>query len=182
MRKLLAPAVVLAAMFTAAQAAEIESGLKVGDSPDAFIVKDVTGPAQGTSLCYRCRYGNRPVVSIFARQVNDELASLIKQIDGVVGENKEKDMAAFVVLLSEDADGAAAQLSELAKDKEISATPLTVFDGIAGPPEYSISEDADITVMMWVESEVKVNHALAAGDLNEEKIKEIVSATSEILN
>lgn len=167
---------------TLLSAVEIESGLPVGESPPAFNVKDITGPAQGTSLCYRCRYGNRPVVSIFAREVNDELATLIKEIDGVVGKNSEQEMAAFVVLLSEDADGAASQLEELAEKQEIGATPLTVFDGIAGPPAYQISEDADVTVLMWVESEVKVNHALAADDLNEEKIKEIVGTTKSILN
>jgi hypothetical protein len=156
---MLTPAVALAAVSMGAMlfAAEIESGLPVGESPPAFNVKDITGPAQGTSLCYRCRYGNRPVVSIFAREVNEEVASLIKQIDGIVGANGDQDMAAFVVLLSEDADTAAPQLTTLAEEQKISDTPLTIFDGVAGPPSYSIAEDADITVMMWVGSEVKVN-------------------------
>jgi hypothetical protein len=55
MRRVLAPTVALAAMATGAMllAAEIESGLQVGDSTTAFNVKDITGPAAGTSLCYR---------------------------------------------------------------------------------------------------------------------------------
>ena len=43
-----------------------ESGLKVGDAPPPYNVKDVTGPSAGKSLCYRCQYGQRPVVNIFA--------------------------------------------------------------------------------------------------------------------
>jgi hypothetical protein len=121
------------------------------------------------------------VVNIFAREITDDLASLVKQIDDTVGKNEEKKMAAFVVLLSEDADAAAAPLEKLAEEHKISHTPLTVFDGVAGPPEYSIAEDADVTVMMWVGGKVKINHALRKDELKPDKIKEIVEGTSQIL-
>ena len=121
------------------------------------------------------------MVTIFAREITDELASLVKQIDEVVSENDDQDMRAFVVLLAEDPDAAAPQLVKLADEQEITETPLTIFDGVAGPPEYSIAEDADVTVLMWVEGEVKVNRALGAGELNAETIEEIIATTSEIL-
>jgi hypothetical protein len=31
----------------------VQSGLKVGESVNAFHVDDITGPNKGTSLCYR---------------------------------------------------------------------------------------------------------------------------------
>ncbi len=34
-------------------AAELQSGLQVGDHAGAFNVKDITGPNKGKSLCYR---------------------------------------------------------------------------------------------------------------------------------
>ena len=34
-------------------AADLESGLQVGDSAGFFLVKDCTGPSAGESLCYR---------------------------------------------------------------------------------------------------------------------------------
>ena len=34
-------------------AAELQSGLKVGDACGPFNVKDITGPNKGKSLCYR---------------------------------------------------------------------------------------------------------------------------------
>lgn len=34
-------------------AADLKSGLQVGESAGAFNVKDVTGPSKGKSLCYR---------------------------------------------------------------------------------------------------------------------------------
>ena len=46
-------AVLVACTATVVIAGGIESGLQVGDAAGAFNVKDVTGPRQGTSLCYR---------------------------------------------------------------------------------------------------------------------------------
>lgn len=158
------------------------SGLQVGDQPGAFQVKDITGPNKGKSLCYRCNYGSRPVVNVFAREVNDELARLIKEVDGVVGQHSDKKMAAFVVVLAEDADRIAPQLEELAKKNNIKNVPLTIFDGDAGPSDYKLAKDADVTVMMWNNSEVKANKALAKGQLNADAIKTIIGDTQKILN
>ena len=161
--------------------AEVKSGLQVGDSCGAFNVKDITGPNKGTSLCYRCKYGTRPVITIFTCEVNDELAKLVKEVDGVVGKNSDQKMAAFVVVLAEDADKVAPKLEALAKKEGIKNVPLTIFDGEAGPEDYKIAKDASVTVMMWTKSEVKVNHALEKGGLNDSTIKEIIADSSKIL-
>lgn len=41
------------AACSVAVAAELQSGLQVGDHAGAFNVRDVTGPNKGKSLCYR---------------------------------------------------------------------------------------------------------------------------------
>ena len=43
----------LTVSFAVAAAAELESGLQVGDSAGPYNVKDCTGPNAGKSLCYR---------------------------------------------------------------------------------------------------------------------------------
>ena len=53
---------------------------------------------------------------------------------------------------------------------------------MTGPENYKLSKDAEVTVMMWVESEVKVNHAFAKGKLDKKAIEEIVAETKKILN
>ena len=53
MQRFLVPAAALCVVVGAAVAADLESGLKVGQSAGAFNVKDITGPKKGTSLCYR---------------------------------------------------------------------------------------------------------------------------------
>lgn len=166
-----------------AGAAELKSGLQVGDYPDAFHVTDVTGPSAGEPLCYRCRYGARPVVSIFARKMDDNVKKLIKQIDQVVGKHHEEDrMAAFVVLLSDEPQQHEKTLATVAKESKLKHTPLTTYKTAAGPRKYKIHEDAAVTVMMWVENDVKSNHTFAAGKLNDAAIKKVVADTATILN
>lgn len=55
MRTLVVPSVALIALSVSAivLAADIKSGLQVGEHAGAYNVKDITGPNAGKSLCYR---------------------------------------------------------------------------------------------------------------------------------
>jgi hypothetical protein len=181
MKKLLAPAVGLL-LAVAAFAADGAATLQVGDEVGPFYVKDVTGPAAGTALCYRCRYGDQPVVSVFAREVNDELAALLKEIDAVVGKNSDHEMAAFLVVLTDDPAGQEEKLKQLATDAGLKNVPLTTFEDVSGPRSYKLAKDADFTVMMWVDGKVQVNHTFKKGDLTEQTIATVVKDTGKILN
>lgn len=181
MKKMLACLCVMAMVCVVAVAAELESGLAPGEKVGAYNVKDITGPNAGKSLCYRCKFGARPVVNVFVREVDDNLAKLVVEIDKIVAQNEEKKMAAFVTVLAEDADKIAPKLEEIAKKNDIKNVPLTIFDGASGPESYKISKDADVTVMMWNKGEVKASVALAKGKLDATAIKSVVSNTSKIL-
>jgi hypothetical protein len=122
-------------------------------------------------------------VNIFTRSLDDNLASLVKQVDEVVAANKDKQMASFVVLLTDDPDEAESQLKAFADKHGIKVTPLTMFDGPAGPEKYNIAKEADVTVHLWVgPKEVKANHAFAKGKLDAKGIAAIISDTGKILN
>lgn len=181
MRKCLSLAVAVLLAGGLAVAAELQSGLAKGDFVAAFDVLDCSGPSKGDTLCYRCKYGNRPVVSIFTRELTPEVTELTKKIDETVGKNADAKMAGFVVLLSDDAKAAAPKLEEAAKKNSIKNLPLTAFDGKTGPKSYKISDDAQVTVMMWVDSEVKVSKGYKAGELKKADIDKLVAETKQIL-
>jgi len=176
-----AVACLLAVAGVAIAADKLESGLPVGETVPAFNVRDITGPNKDKTLCYRCQYGARPVVTVFTRELTDNVKDLVKKIDAKVGDNKDKKMAAFVVVLTEDPDAIEPKLKTLAEDAKIANTPLTIVEGAAGPPEYKLSKDAEVTVMMWVDSEVKVNQAFAKGKLDKKAIETLVGETKKIL-
>jgi hypothetical protein len=121
------------------------------------------------------------VVNVFAREITDDLISLIRKLDETIGDNGAKKMAGFVVLLTDDPDPLEKKLETLAEKHKLENLPLTVFDGIAGPRSYKIAEKADVTVMMWVESTVKVNHVFEKGKLDKAAIETILKDTEKIL-
>lgn len=184
MKKLVATtfALVIAAGVAVGVAEELKSGLPLGDKVPAFNVKDVTGPSKGTSLCYRCQYGARPVVTIFTRKLDDNVSNLVKEVDGLVAKNSDKQMKAFVVVLSNDPDAEEKKLTEVAQKAGIKNVPLTVFENEAGPGNYKIAKDAEVTVMMWNKGEVKANQAFAKDKFNKDSVKGVVADTAKILN
>jgi hypothetical protein len=116
------------------------------------------------------------VVCVFARKTSEPLASLVKQIDKKIGENRQ--LKSFVVLLSDKGDN---DLKKLAKDSSIKNVPLTMHRDPAGLPDYDITRDAaDVTVLMWNHHKVKVNRAFK-GDLTEKDIRLIVDDVPKVL-
>lgn len=184
MRKFVAFCILGLALSTTsvAGAGDLKSGLQVDDFPGAFNVTDITGPSAGEKLCYRCQYGARPVVSIFVRKMDENTVKLVKELDAVVGKHADQKMAAFVTVLSDDPDAQETALKKVAAEQNIKSTPLTVFENAVGPAKYKINEKAAVTVMMWVDSNVKANHAFADGELNADAITKVVKDTEKILN
>ncbi len=121
------------------------------------------------------------MVNIFAREITENLTSLVKQIDEKVSANTDQKMAGFVVLLTDDPDAVEPRLKELAEKQKIAKTPLTIFDGVAGPENYKIAEMADVTIMMWVGGKVKVNHVFEKGKLDKKAVAQVVKDTEKIL-
>lgn len=153
----------------AQDAKPLRSGLQPGDKAGAFNVQDVTGPRKGKSLCYACAFGRQAVVNIQAREMSPALIGMIKELDAIVdspasikGDSKH----AFVVYITDDPEFAAKELSEIAQRHKIKNIPLTIFDELTGPVGYKLTPDAEVTIMMWRDTVVAVNHAVLTGDLS----------------
>ena len=115
---------------------------------------------------------------MFARAASEPLASLVKKIDDKIGENKK--LKAFVVILSKDAEKTSSELKKLAETSAIQHVPLTMLGDLGGPPDYELSKDAAITVLMWNKQKVAVNHAYK-GELTAKEIDAITADIPKIL-
>jgi hypothetical protein len=115
---------------------------------------------------------------IFAREVSDNLTSLVKKIDAADAKQKGK-MGSFVVFCSDD-ENLKKKLEELADKEKIKKTVLTI-ENPSGPEGYDIAKDADITVLLYVGQRVKVNHAYKKGELTSREVDRIVSELPKIL-
>lgn len=123
------------------------------------------------------------MINIQARAITDPLTSLVKQIDNLVGSaaDKKAPNKAFVVLITDDPDGAAPQLEALANREGIENTPLTIFNRLAGPRGYHIAKEAEVTVMMWKKGTVEVNHAFRKGELDQKAVAQVVADAKKFL-
>src|SRR5262245_45811094 len=119
---------------------------------------------------------------IFAREVNDPLASLVKKLDAEVAKQGQKKMAAFVVLLTED-DAAETKLKEMAEKNGIKNVSLAL-DKPAGPykKDAAVNPEADVTAVLYVAHSVKANHAFKKGEFSEAGVEQVVADLPKILN
>lgn len=163
-------------------AASADDRLEIGAVVREFYVQDVTGPAAGNELCYRCRYGNRPVIAIFARRTSDQLAALVKEVDDAVDRNSDKELAAFVVLMTDEPAEQEDALRTWAEQHEFQKVPLTLFDDELGPRAYRLKRDADVTVMMWVGGQLAVNESFDRDGLSPEAVAGVIRNTGKILD
>ncbi len=116
---------------------------------------------------------------IFAREINDGLASLVKKVDEATVQNKASKMGSFVVFCS-DEEGLEKKIKELADKEQIKKTVLTL-DNPSGPEGYKVAKDADITVVLYVDQEVKANFAFKKGEMKEADVEKILASLSKIL-
>jgi hypothetical protein len=137
------------ALVATGYAGEVQSG-----PPDRaggpFDVRAITGEHRKgdtkEQLCYFCQHNAqaRPaVVMIFTQKADDNLASLVKAVDGVQKSNK--DLGTVVVGVGGVTDADFEKLQETHKF----TTPLTVAVDKDGPAKYDLNKDAAVTVLVY---------------------------------
>jgi len=189
MKKALACSLTVAvvAMASVASAEALKSGLQPGEKIGAYYVEKCAGNPndgvdEGEKLCYRCELGNRPVVAIFARSADKELASLMKEVDQFVANNEKAKAASFVNLIGDDADQlrkAGQEVVEASGAKNVAV--VVPEDTKNGPASLKLNEKADVTVLIYNKGEIQANHAFAPGELNKMKIKKIVADAGKMV-
>ena len=179
---------VAAAVWAAAAWAEdpkFKSGLQPGQGTSAFLVQEVSGPHDTKNLCLVCENGLKPVAMLFARKLTSPVTSLLKQFDAAVHKHKKEDLRSFAVFVTDDPEAMASELKELAKKEKISNNvPLAVFrDAVnpAGPAEFRLSTDAEVTVLLYTKNRVIKNFAYRPGELKEKDVKAIMTSIPKIL-
>ena len=119
---------------------------------------------------------------VFARDVNGPLSSLLKQFDAAVAKNKDADMRSFAVFLTDDSEATEAKLKRVAEKEKISENvPLTIVEDVSGPPAFKISQEAEVTVLLYTKGKVVSNFAFKAGELKDKDVKAIVAQIPKIL-
>jgi len=117
---------------------------------------------------------------IFAREISDDLTSLVKKLDTCTGKHKDAKMGSFVVFVGADEE-VEKKVKELADKEELKHVVLSTDSAESGPAKYEVAKDADITVVLYTKQEVKSNYAFKKGGLKKEAIDKIIEDVKKIL-
>ena len=117
---------------------------------------------------------------IFAREISDDLTSLVKKIDEATAKNSKAKMGSFVVVCNDD-EKTEDKLKELAKKEGLKKTILTIVDKKSGPEGMEIDPKADITVVLYSRKNTKAQFAYAKGEMKPKDIDAIMAALPKIL-
>ncbi len=125
------------------------------------------------------QFGADPVVLVFGRKITDPLSSLIKKLDAEVGKNKAARLRAVVVMLSDD-DELERKLRELGERQGIEKVSLAIMPD--GPKHYKLSQEADVTVILYQRFKVEANHAFRKGELNDKATEKILADALKLVS
>ena len=177
MKRLSLAVAALSLASACAFAASVKSGLKPGASVPAFDVVDVSGPNKGKQLCYRCSYGNAPVVAAFIKGDAAKAAPVLAGVQKLVDSNKAKGLKSFVVFMGgTELKGG---IEKIAAERKISV-PMTILPqgpAAADIAAYKISPEADVTIMLWNQGKVAASFA----NPSQEQWQQISEAASSML-
>ena len=137
--------------------------LKEGDAVGAFYVSKVAGAdgdgvEVGQELCYRCRYGSRPMVIVFTRQANGKLAELVKELDAAISKHEESQLRGLITFMGDDVAEVKDNASEFAKTSGAKRVPIVIAkEAKTGPPNYKL-DDSAVTIFIARDSQVVSVH------------------------
>jgi hypothetical protein len=173
---------VLCCQVGTAEKANLKSGPQVGDNlPGPFhslVAHSGEPDLVGKKIDFSERYGQSPVVLVFAREMTNPLTSLVKKLDAEVAERKSAKLGAIVVILSDD-DALETSLNDYGKKQAIKHVNLAIMEP-DGPKPYKVSKEADVTVVLYKRRKVEANHAFKKGELNEKGVEKILADLPKI--
>jgi hypothetical protein len=117
---------------------------------------------------------------VFAKETGDALASLVKEIDKLVADNKSKQASSFINIIGEDRE----KLEETAKKFGESFENVAIVVPVEfelGPKDFGVSPDAGVTVMIYRGLKVSANHAIAPGKLDDKAVQAIIADAKKML-
>lgn len=156
----------------------LKSGPQEGQRiPGPFNPLIVNGPDAGQKRCQVCKNASRPVVLIFARQVNAPVASLLRKVDRAIGKS-DTALGSFAVFIGtpQALEPSLGRLAEKDKLKEV----VLGIDEDRGPTKYQIAAGAEVTVILYSRYLVQANFAFGKEELKDKDIDRIVAEIGKL--
>ena len=155
-----------------AESCHAQEVLKQGDPVGVFYVRKVAGAesdgvSPGEQLCYRCRYGSRPMVMVFARKTGRRLTDLVRRLDRAVATNRRARLKGLVTFLGKDTKAVQQSATSVAESAIVKEVPVVIAEETeTGPANYKLPDDADVTIVVAKDSQVVRTHVYDVNNLD----------------
>jgi hypothetical protein len=145
-----------------ARADDPKSGPQVGEKIEGFEIEFATGDDAGKKLDPLQSLKDKPVLIIFEGQMTRPGFGLLKVLDKYGRLRQPEGLAVLIVRLSDDREAAAkhAKLLYDSDSLDIKSPAGVAPEGKAGPKNYNLSDEAEMTVLL-VNKERKVVYNLS---------------------
>ena len=174
-----------ASSVQADDSASTSKGLCAGDNISMFLVTKVAGAEDdsveaGKTTCYRCKYGQRPMVMVFTRATDGKVPELVEKIDAAVADHSADELKGLVTLIGAESDALTAQAKAMAGKVSAKHVPIVVAkDAQNGPESYRINDQTAVTVVLVNHSQVVARHDFAADKVD---VAAVIAQVNEMLN
>ena len=158
--------------------------LQQGDPVGVFYVTKVAGAEDdgvvpGENLCYRCRYGSRPLVMVFARRSGGRLTELVRRLDRAVESNRSSSLKGLVTFVGESSSEATERAATCAQTAAVKTVPVVIAnEASTGPVNYKLASDAAVTIVVAKDSQVVNMHTY---DVDKIDVSAVMSEVEQIL-
>ena len=165
----------------------LQSGPAAGNEVPSFFVRAITGPQMNRSVCFVCRNGDRPVVMVVLRRLENGSSAVLKAVDELIDRRRADGLRAFGVMLSDEPAKVAPQLQTISFDEKLNM-PLSVGpETLAERETLSVDSAASVTIVIYRERKVIWTAALRSSELRDEatrtrRVREIVERAESLLS
>ena len=160
------------------------TGCAVGAEMPIFYVREVTGSRPNLAVCLVCRNGDRPVVMISARKIDQQVKRLIEAVDRTVDAHRADGLRGFAIFLApqgKELTELQAQVQTLARDRNLSIPLALPVESLTGPASLNIPTDVQTTVLLYVEKKIVSSNSFKSGELSQEKITQIIQNAQSLV-
>lgn len=118
------------------------------------------------------------MVFIFAKDPDDALAGLAKELDAFVAQHQDQQVAAVINFFGDQTDDFRQRIKEFAEKNNIRHIALTVT---ADTDKFRVNEEAFLTVMCYKRKRVTFNYACTKDALNKETVQKVLEGCKTLL-
>jgi hypothetical protein len=166
--------------LSAARGDEPKSGPQVGETVEGFEFEAATGDEAGRKLDPLKLLKDKPVLMIFEGQMTRPGFGLLKVLDKYGRLRQPEGLEVLIVRLSDDPVQAAKHARLLYDMYDIKSPAGVATEGKVGPRNYSLSDEAEMTVLL-VNKDRKVVYNMARRAPERQDFDEVRKAIDRLL-